>query len=220
MKQWNKIFKKHGKVFLEPQEDMKRVMNLFKKHGVGKILDLGCGTGRHTVYFARNGFSVYGFDIAKQGIKIAEEWLKKEGLKADLKVGSIYKKLPYKNNFFDAVISTGTIHHEKIENIRKAILEIERVLKPKGLIFITVRKRIFKRFYPKFTIIERYGKQKLRYKVIDSRTYVPIEGGEKGLIHFLFNKKLIRKEFKSFKILEIWVSSDKKHYCFLGELKK
>lgn len=219
MKQWNKIFKKHGKVFLDPQEDTEKVVNFFKKHGVKKILDLGCGTGRHVIYFAKNGFKVYGIDIAEQGIKIAREWLKEEKLQADLRVGSIYKKLPYRNGFFDAVISTNTIHHEKIENIRKAILEIERVLKPKGLIFITVRKRKFKKFYPKFTIIERYGHQKYRYKLLDSRTYVPIEGGEKGLIHYLFNKKLIRKEFKDFKILNIWVDSDKRHYCFWGELK-
>jgi ubiquinone/menaquinone biosynthesis C-methylase UbiE len=219
MKQWNKIFKKYGKVFPEPQEDMTDVIDLFKKHRVKKVLDLGCGTGRHVVYLAKNGFKVYGFDIAEEGIKIAKEWLKKEKLQADLRVGSIYKKLPYRDNLFDAVISTNTIHHEKIENIRKAIGEIERVLRPRGLIFITVRKRKFRKFYPKFTIIERYRQQKCRYKVLDSRTYVPIEGGEKGLIHYLFNKKLIRKEFKDFKILNIWVNSDKRHYCFLGELK-
>ncbi len=219
MKQWNKIFRKYGKVFLEPEEDMESVANVFKKHGIRKILDLGCGTGRHVIFFTKNGFKVYGIDIAEQGIKIAKEWLKKEKLQAELRVGSIYKKLPYRNNLFDAVISTNTIHHEKIENIRKAILEIERVLKTRGLIFITVRKRKFKKLYPKYSIIERYGQQKTKCKVIDSRTYVPVEGGEKGLIHYLFNKKLIRKEFKSFKILNIWVNSNKRRYCFLGELK-
>lgn len=140
-------------------------------------------------------------------------------MQANLKVGSIYKRLPYKDNFFDAIISTNTIHHGRIQDIRQAIQEVERVLKPKGLIFITVRKRKFRKFYPKFTIIEKYGKQKSRYKVIGPRIYVPIEGGEKGLIHYLFNKELIRKEFKNFKILNIWIDSNKRHYCFLGELK-
>ena len=219
MKQWDKIFKKYGKVFMGTQEDIPRITKIFKKHHVKRILDLGSGSGRHVIYFAKNGFDVYGIDISEHGIKITKEWLKKERLRANLKIGSIYRKLPYKENFFDAVISTTTIHHGKIGNIRKAIREIERVLKPKGLIFITVRKRKFRRFYPKLTIIEKYGKQKTRYKVIGPRTYVPIEGGEKGLIHYLFNKKLIRKEFKDFKIYDIWVSSDKRHYCFLGELK-
>ena len=96
---------------------------------------------------------------------------------------------------------------------------MERVLKPGGLIFITVRKRKFRKFYPKSTIIEKYGKQKSRYRIIGPRIYAPIEGGEKGLPHYLFNKELIRKEFKNFKIHDIWIDSDRRHYCFLGELK-
>lgn len=93
-------------------------------------------------------------------------------------------------------------------------------MKPAGLIFITVRTRKFKKFYLKSTIIEKYKNQKSRYKVIAPRTYVPIEGGEKGLIHYLFNKNLIRKEFKNFKLYDIWMDTEKRHYCFLGELKK
>ena len=200
MQQWNKIFKKKGKVFIKVQEDIPKILSLFKKHNIKKILDLGCGSGRHTVYFAKRGFDVFGIDISKEGVNITRSWLKKENLQADLKIGSIYNKLPYPDNFFDAVISTNVIHHNKIQNIRKTIKEIERILKPKGLIFITVRKRKFRRFYPKLTIIEKYGKQKTRYKVIEYRTYAPIEGGEKGLLHYLFNKKLLKKEFKNFNI--------------------
>lgn len=219
MQQWNKIFKKKGKVFTKFQEDIPEILTLFKKHNVKRILDLGCGSGRHVIYFAKRGLDVYGIDIAEAGIKITKDWLRKERLEADLKIGSIYKKLPYRDNFFDAVISINTIHHERIENIQKAIRGIERVLKPKGLVFINLRKRKFRKFYQNLTIIEKYGKQKSRYKVIAPRTYVPIEGGEKGLIHYLFNKNLLRKEFKNFKIYDIWIDSNRRHYCFVGELK-
>jgi len=218
-KQWDRIFKKYGKVFTEIQEDIPKIVKIFKKHKAKKVLDLGSGTGRHIIYLAENGFKVYGIDISEEGIKITKNWLKENNLKADLKVGSIYKKLPYKDNFFDAIISTNTLHHGCIETIRKAIREIERVLKSDGLIFMTVRRRKFRKFYPKFTIIEKYGKQKTNYKVIEPRTYVPIDGGEKGLIHYLFNKELIRKEFENFKIHNIWVDSNRRYYCFLGELK-
>ncbi|XOB41730.1 MAG: class I SAM-dependent methyltransferase [Candidatus Nealsonbacteria bacterium] len=219
MKQWDKIFKKYGKVFTKIERDLPKIVKIFKKHNVKKVLDLGSGTGRHVIYLAKNGFEVYGIDISEEGIKITKNWLRENELKAGLKVGSIYKKLQYKDNFFDAVISTSTIHHARIKTIRKAIKEIERILKPGGLIFITVRKRKLKKFWPKSTIIEKYGKQKSSYKVIGPRTYIPIEGGEKGLIHYLFNKELIKKEFKNFKINNIWIDSKRRHYCFLGELK-
>lgn len=218
-KQWDKIFKWHGKVFTKPQEDIPKIVKLFEKRGVKRVLDLGCGSGRHTVYLAKKGFEVYGIDIAPEGIKIAKKWLKKEKLKASLRTGNIYKKLPYKDNFFDAIISTQTIHHERIESIKKAIKEIERILKPKGLIFISVRKRKLRKIWPKGTIIEKYGLQRSRYKIIGPRTYVPIERGEKGLTHYLFNKSIIIKEFKNFNV-DLWVDPDRRHYCFLGELKK
>lgn len=220
MKQWDKAFKERGKIFLSIQEDVPKIVRELKKNKVKRILDHGSGSGRHIVYLAKRGFDMYGFDISESGIKISKDWLKKEKLDAKFKIGSIYKKLPYQDNFFDAIISTNTIHHEKIENIRKMILEIKRILKPGGLIFITVRKRKLRKSYPKFTIIRKYGKQKTNYKIIAPRTYMPTDSAEKGLLHYLFNKRLIRKEFNNFKINNIWVDSNRMHYCFLGKLKK
>jgi len=222
-KQWDKIFKEHGKVFTKLQEDIPGIVKILKKHNVKRVLDLGCGSGRHTVYLAKNGFEVYGIDISLAGIRITKEWLKKEKLKANLKIGDIYKKLPYKDNFFDAIISTNVLHHAKIEKIRKLIKEMERILKLKGLIFVMVRKALKVEEWRKNKIvIHRYktGKniKKVKYRVVGKRIYMPIEGGEKGLIHFCFNKKLIKKEFKNFKIPKIWNKYGR--HCFLGELKK
>jgi len=212
MKQWDKIFKKEGKFFEQVQEDIPRITSLFKKKDVKKIIDLGCGSGRHLIYLAKRGFDVYGFDISKHGIKIARDWLKKEKLGAGFKVGDVYKKLPYKDNSFDALISTQTLYHNRISSIRKLIREIERILKPGGLIFVTVTRMGPKKDIPK--------EKMWKIKFIAPRTYVPLSHDEKGLTHYLFNKKLIRKEFKNFKIHDIWVASNKGHYCFLGKLKK
>ena len=221
MKQWDKIFKKYGKVFLKPQEDIPKISKSFKKHDVKRILDLGCGSGRHLVYLAKHNFNVYGIDIAKSGIKIAKDWLKEEGVKVNLKIGDIYKRLPYPDNFFDAIISTQTLHHARIEKIRRLIKEMERILKPNGLIFVTVRRALRVKGWRKNKIVihrwKGWKKKKVKYKVIGPRIYVAVEGDEKG-IHFSFTKKLIKKEFKNFKIPDIWIR--KGHYCFLGELKK
>lgn len=219
MKQWNEMYKVKGRIFTQVQEDLPKIVSLFKKRKVITVLDLGCGTGRHVIYLAKKGFDVYGFDIAEEGIGQTKTWLKKENLKANLKVGSIYDKLPYPDDFFDAIISTQTFHHQKIQVIRRAIKELERVLKPRGLVFMTFRKRKFNKNHLKNAIIEKYGHQKNRYKVIAPRTYMPIEGGEKGLFHYIFNKKLIKKEFNDFKIINIGASKDRRHYSFLGELK-
>ena len=90
--QWDKIFKQQGKFFTKVQGDIPRIVKLFKRRNVKRVLDLGCGSGRHTVYLAKHGFEVYGIDISRTGIKMTRKFLLKEKLKGNLKIGSIYKK--------------------------------------------------------------------------------------------------------------------------------
>ena len=211
-KAWDKAFKKYGKIFIKPQEDIPKLAKKWKKEGIKRILDLGCGSGRHVVYLAKKGFEVYGIDIAEHGIKIAKEWLKKEKLKAKLRVGDIYKKLPYKSEFFDAIICIRTLNHGKIEWIRRCIKEMYRVLKPNGYIFVTVHKHKGKKHIPKDKL---YG-----IKWIAPRTYIMLEGPEKGIPHYRFNKKILIDEFRKagFKILDFWIDSEH-YYCLLGMRK-
>lgn len=220
MKQWNKIFKKKGKYFIKVQKDIPKFVTLLKKAKAKKILDLGSGSGRHTVYLTKKGFEVFGIDIAQEGINITKDWLKKENLKADLKIGNIYKKLPYPNNSFDAIISTGVICHNNIFGIRKTIKEMERILKPQGFIFINVRRN--RKYTQKLnsTKILPFGKENTLCKITSPRTCVPLEGGEKGLIHYNFTKQSLKKEFNNFDNQTIWLGSDKRHLYIIGRLKK
>ena len=49
-----------------------------------RVLDLGCGAGRHTVYLAQEGFEVYTLDISLEGVEHIAQWLTGEGLQANL----------------------------------------------------------------------------------------------------------------------------------------
>jgi SAM-dependent methyltransferase len=201
MQRWNEVFKKEGRVFTEVHEDMPRIAKLFKERAVRRILDLGFGSGRHTVYCAKEGFDVYGIDVAREGLKLTRSWLKQENLAAKLKIGNIYEPLPYLDKFFDAVISVQVMHHARIEDIRKLIKEMERILRSPGFIFVTVLKESHRTF-----------------ETIAPRTLIPLDGPDKGLIHYIFNEELLRKEFSHFKVDRIW-PDETGHYCLLGELK-
>jgi len=209
-KAWDKVFRDEGKVWETPQEDMTEIVRLFKNYDVKRVLDLGCGTGRHLVYLAKRHFDVYGIDISEHGVKLSREWLKAEGLEGNLKVGDIYKKLPYRDGFFDAIISVRTLHHGKIEWIRRLVREMVRVLKPNGFIFITVNKYVPEKYIPKE---RRYG-----IEYIAPRTYVILGGREKDMPHYRFNNYLLRRTFKDFVILKFWVDSIN-HYCLIGRLR-
>lgn len=203
-KRWDVVYREK-KDFFEVDKNIPKIATLFHKKGVNRILDLGSGSGRHVVYLVENSFEVYGIDISPEGIKETKRKLKLRGLKADLALGSIYKRLPYDNSFFDAVVSIRVINHARIKDIRVAIKEIERVLRPKGLLFITTRKRVSK-------------KKRLPHKNIAPRTYIPLEGKEKGIVHYLFTKEILRKEFRNFQIHSLLVKNN--YYCLFGELKK
>jgi len=152
--------------------------------------------GRNLMFLAKIGFEVYGIDISSYAVKIIKKLSKKENLKINARVGNIFKKLPYKNEFFDVVIYTRTLNHGKINWIRKTIKEIYRVLKPSGYVFITVHKHRGKKHIPKERL---YG-----IKWIEPRTYIILGGPEKGIIHYKFNKEILIKEFKKvgFRILK------------------
>lgn len=216
MQQWNTIYKKEGEKYgyykiFEPHKDIDRVVKIFRKNKVKRILDLGCGAGRHIWYLAQKGFNIYGIDIADEGIKKAKAILRKKKLKADLKIGNILEKFPYKDNFFDAVTSVQVLQHGEEKQIKQVIKEIERVLRPGGLIFITLCGRISEGRVRDYLVKSA--------KKIAPHTYVPTIGNEAGLTHFIYNQQKIKEHYKNFKIIDFW-RDDKNYYCFVGRAIK
>jgi cyclopropane fatty-acyl-phospholipid synthase-like methyltransferase len=126
---WNEIFAQQGRVFTEPHEDMPRIIQLLKDRGASTVLDLGSGTGRHVVYLAKHGFSVFGLDNSPEGMKATRQWLADEGLTAELRLQSMTERFPYEDAFFDAVVSMQVIHHADMATIRGIVEEVSRVLK-------------------------------------------------------------------------------------------
>jgi ubiquinone/menaquinone biosynthesis C-methylase UbiE len=149
-----------------------------------RILDVGCGAGRHLIYFKKRKFDTYGIDISKMGLKITRERLKQQKLKCNL-IRCDMNFLPYANDSFDAAICINTIYHQKIEGIQRTIIEIWRILKKEGLLLVN--------FLTKRTYIYRKGTE------IEKNTYMMDEGIEKGVLHHFTDEKEIKQFFKKFK---------------------
>ncbi|MEW5819667.1 MAG: class I SAM-dependent methyltransferase [Cyanobacteriota bacterium] len=96
------------------------------------IIDLGCGTGRHSIEFANKGANVIALDFAEEMIKIAK-------INNTDKINFIFHDLskiwPVKNDQFDLVFSSLVLEH--IYNLDLFFSECKRVCKPRGLIYIT-----------------------------------------------------------------------------------
>lgn len=98
-------------------------------HNLGKILDVGCADGTKLATLGDLTTQKWGIDIGDAALKAGKQkhpeinFSKGEG-----------EKLPFRDNFFDGVVSTFVLEHTK--NPRRVILEMKRVAKKGGLLII------------------------------------------------------------------------------------
>ncbi len=150
--QWDDSYQKFDNYVFYPHEEVIRFVskNIRKKVGhaefknhlktmspLPKILDLGCGIGRHIVYCHEMGLDSFGADLYDVAINYAKNWASKVGiLEPDQKIKtSDIRNLPWNDSFFDFAISHGVLDSMHFEIARKAVAELFRVLKTEGLFY-------------------------------------------------------------------------------------
>lgn len=194
MKDWEKIYKEKGIVQKPVLRLVKEAAALFEKRKLKRILDHGFGTGRHTILLAKKGFEVYGIEMSPEAIKITRQRLKKLGLKAHLEKSNA-KSLPYKRNFFDAVVSTFVLTHGMKKDHSKAFSEIRRVLRKSGILVMTLLSSN-DIFYGQGTEIE-------------PNTFIGIPDSDGDVPHHFFTKKELEKQLPDFRFLRL---EEKKYF--------
>jgi ubiquinone/menaquinone biosynthesis C-methylase UbiE len=99
----------------------------------GRILDVGCGGGRNMVWFARNGFEVYGVDGNAKSV----EKVRAAGIvPADHVIECSATNLRWPHEYFDGVICNALLHVlDSRADWEAALAESWRVLKPGGTWF-------------------------------------------------------------------------------------
>jgi len=98
-----------------------------------KILDAGCGTGKHSVYFAEHGYDVCGIDMSSGMLKEATK--NSVGLRINFVIGDM-RSLNFPNDFFDGVWTVAAVAHLTPADKRRFIQEAHRVLRPSGILYI------------------------------------------------------------------------------------
>ena len=93
-----------------------------------KVLDMGCGAGESSVYFALRGADVYACDIAEDFLKVGESLAKKFNVSVNFSRAEA-SQLPYADEMFDIVYGNGVLHHVEL---LPSVKDAARVLKPGG----------------------------------------------------------------------------------------
>jgi 2-polyprenyl-3-methyl-5-hydroxy-6-metoxy-1,4-benzoquinol methylase len=101
------------------------------KHG-GKILDAGCGSGRDTLYFTKNGYNVLAFDASEEMVRLSSEYTGKQILKMRL------QELNFQDEF-DGVWACASLLHVGKSEIDDVLMRVIASLKVDGILFMSFK---------------------------------------------------------------------------------
>ena len=122
-----------------PQE----TVSILKKYALNKnskILDAGCGTGLVGIELKKYGYSnIDGVDFSQNMLDLVPQGTYKKIEKVDLN-----KQLKFKDNTYDIVMCVGTFTYGHV--MPKALDELIRITKNKGLICFTINEGIYEEY--------------------------------------------------------------------------
>ncbi len=105
------------------------------------VLDIGGGPGRYAILLAKMGHTVALGDLSTEQIAIARTKIREAGVDSSfacIDEMGITDLTRFKDNTFDAVVSLGPFYHLTALSERiRSVSEIQRVLKPKGMAFVS-----------------------------------------------------------------------------------
>lgn len=170
-KAWNWELANRRK-WLEPCEESYYFVHKWHRKGRKRVLDLGCGLGRHAMLFARAGFEVTATDLSELGIATLKEQAEAEDLHIDTVVCDM-TELPFEDDSFDCVWAYHVISHTDTEGVEKIMRQMRRILRPGGAVYLSLCSK------DTWSFRDAPGER------IDANTVIrEDEGPEKGIPHY------------------------------------
>jgi SAM-dependent methyltransferase len=138
---WNKVYKSDSTFFgKEPSNFALLCFNHMIVNNVRKVLELGAGHGRDSIFFASNGIEVEALDYSVIAVEILDKMTKEKRLPIKQQLFDVTQPLPFPDSCFDAAYSHMLLNMRfSLEDLHFIFSEINRVLKPKGFHFFSVR---------------------------------------------------------------------------------
>jgi len=97
-----------------------------------RILDAGCGTGRHFGLLRRAGSKIFGIDFSLGMLRVA----RRQYPRVPLMMADLQKALPFTNNHFDAILCA--LVGEHLDPLLRVFREMHRILRPGGRLIFSV----------------------------------------------------------------------------------
>ena len=187
---WQIVTGENAEFWKNPAPESFYLLSRWKNQHKQTFLDLGCGLGRHTVFFAMNGFDVSAFDISENAIERTGNLVKEMGLHVNLKQGDMLK-MPFADESMDCVLCMNVISHTDTKGVCQIAGELKRIMKTNGECYFTLGSK------------QTWG-YKQNWPMVDENTKLRDEPGLEYMIpHFYADFDLIMQIFKDFDVMDI-----------------
>lgn len=151
--EWDRSYRNKDNYLFYPHEEVIRFISKYIRKKVGrnefieqsaynsslKILDVGCGIGRHVKLANEFSLDAYGFDLSIEAVEMAKSFFdssKQHKALSEKIITADITSLPYQNEEFDFMISHGVLDSMPFAVAKKGMVELHRVLKKGGLIYL------------------------------------------------------------------------------------
>lgn len=181
-----------------PEADVVRFAERLQAEGRRRVLDLGCGIGRHLLFLAGEGFDAWGVDVSPTAIATSARALRDAGLRATL-VQADMARLPLAAAF-DAAVAWNVIYHGTLNTIVDTVAGVARALRQGGLFLVT-----FNSTENDAALRARAALATGAARELEPNTYVMLgDPGDKGLAHHYTTEREIRRRLlPGFRVLDL-----------------
>lgn len=180
-------------LFIDWEDRIKRedpfFQHVWQERMATSILDLGCGTGGHDVYWAEMGYNVVGVDSAKEMIAHARRVSEEKEVDAEFQCLRMTDFANQIQQQFDSVICVGnTLPHLLTEDdVRRLFQQAFKSMKPTGTAVFQLLN------YARFLAVKKRDFP-VKSRIVDGKEYLFIRAYDYQPGHIVFNFTVAVKE--------------------------
>ena len=164
-------------------------LDAFKSHGFSCVCDAACGFGAYSAMLSANGYQISGFDVSQTAVSITTELLYRNQLAFEQYRVCDICAIDFADGVFDAVIAHAVLDHLETRSVQKAISELFRITKHKGLVYIS------------FDPLEQDDLDEA-HEVLSDGSFVYQSGNRDGLLFHYYTDEEIRTLLKEKSVLQ------------------